>query len=339
MVRTRRWSLEDKETVRAGYDRTAAGVAALAGQLGRTVPSINGMAKKLHLKHEHPRWTREDIDYLKEHIGLTPDDEICAHLHRTRAALHIACVRKLRRGKLSNIFTARNVASIVGVGDAKTVVYWQKRGFLKGRRLFRQGPNLVWHFDPDDIEKCLRKRPWLVDLTRAENHSYFRSVILEEYERDSWYTSGEASILLGFKDPECVKRWARRGLLKSDRKPMGGAGGEWIIRGSAIEIFKANILPGLLIEHRLKAMRTRRQIKLDKGMPIQLKMIWNLACPHCGEMVTIEAHPRLHGDQVSQLYKVRVNGTCVHQMVLDKDQADVARALRQKKEGLCDSKQ
>ncbi len=64
-----------------------------------------------------PIWTEEELLYLDDNYGVLPAERICRHLGRSRNALKIAAYRKLNHiNQRSNIYTAREVARIVGVG-------------------------------------------------------------------------------------------------------------------------------------------------------------------------------------------------------------------------------
>lgn len=111
------------------------------------------------------------------------------------------------------------------------------RGFIKGKRApFSYGLNRVWRFEYEDIVRCIRKRPWLVQIKRMEQ-SYFRTIALQEYQSNPWYTSGEAAPLLGLVDRDAVQRYIKRGWLRADRRPGAGGHGEYVIRQKDIDAF------------------------------------------------------------------------------------------------------
>jgi len=111
------------------------------------------------------------------------------------------------------------------------------RGFIKGTRApFSYGLNRVWSFEYEAIIECIRKRPWLAHIKRMEQ-SYFRTVALEEYQSNPWYTCGEAAPLLGLVDHNAVQRYIKRGWLRADRKPGAGGLGQYVIRQRDIDVF------------------------------------------------------------------------------------------------------
>lgn len=102
----------------------------------------------------------------------------------------------------------------------------------------------MWAFQEEDIVTCLRARPWLAVKNRMPEH-FFRSIVLEEWKRDPWYSADQAAPFLGRRNRNCVLRYIRDGLLEAERVPrvlVGSSGpdGCWLIRKSAIDKFLAH---------------------------------------------------------------------------------------------------
>ncbi len=129
---------------------------------------------------KEPPWIEDELEFLADNYGRISVEDICRRLNRSPNSLKIISFRKLGINQKSNIYTARALASDLGVSCAKIIVAWYDRGYLKGKLApFRNGPNHVWFFDYDDIVECLRQRPWLCRLNGMN-----RSVLL--FWRQCW---------------------------------------------------------------------------------------------------------------------------------------------------------
>jgi len=279
-------------------------------------------------------WSEEDLQYLSDTYGLIPNKELAERLHRSEVAM-LGRAGKLHIRATDNFYTASELARTLGIGR-KPIENWVRKGWLKSslihhpdirrenalwsqhgfhdRRLqdfdpHRRGPK--HHFTEEDVIKCLRQRPWLVDLKCMERH-YFHSVVIREWQRDPWYNCQEAAALLGLKADNAVKRYIHRGWLLAERKPGTGSWkGEWIIRRSAIKKFLAN---DPRPSHRYNAFSKARKLGLrQEGRPTRIGMVWNFSCPRCGQEVRIMAPPDMMGPEVREKFiSIYVNGTCLH---------------------------
>jgi hypothetical protein len=225
--------------VRAGYNGTSGSVEALAAKLHRTPCSIKGQVQELKLgKKKVPNWSADDLQYLRKHYGLLPDEEICSHLHRTRNGIVIAAKRHLHINRKRNAYTARAMARVLGVADSKTITEtWMSKGYIVGRKSpTHSGMHLMWRFDRKDIDECLKARPWLVDIEKVKVR-HFRKIILAEFTRDPWYSTAQAAPFLGVH-PHTLVKYLNQGLIAAVKKPSMCWQGEWILRRSAIDKYR-----------------------------------------------------------------------------------------------------
>jgi len=187
---------------------------------------------------KEPVWAEWELEFLLDNYGILPAEVIARRLRRSTNSLKIICVRKLGINQRSNIYTARAAAKELGISDAKIIVAWHDKGYLKGTRApFKYGNNYVWFFDYDDIIECLQKRPWLCNLKRMPE-GYFRSIVKTEWEKDRWYDKTEAGKFLGLADGNPIYRYIKKGWLPAVRRPRGGGLGAWILRHSALAEFQ-----------------------------------------------------------------------------------------------------
>jgi len=239
-----RWTDREDALVREHYggeNRCAETADALAVLLDRPFNGIRGRVVKLGLTKKRPRWTQADLDFLNDNYGVMSDADLGRRLGgRSVNALKIISFRRLNGvNRKTNLYTARTIARTVGVDD-KAVVAWLKRGYIRGKKSgIGAGKSLVWNFQYDDIVRCLRRRPWLVNRKKAEE-SYFRTIAQEQWDSNPWYSCGEAAYYLGLVDHNVVKRFIRRGWLKAERRAGAGGLGELIIREKELRRFLDN---------------------------------------------------------------------------------------------------
>lgn len=260
-----------------------------------------------------PPWSTEGLEYLREHYGKTPDRTLARRLNRSRNAIVLVARRKLNgQRRKDNFYTAAELARIIGTPCAQKVVDWVGRGWLKGTKSWMcQGPYKLWRFSEREITRCLRQRPWLVDVRRMEE-SFFRSVVIEEWKRDPWYGAAQAAPQLGVTTLHVVHRYIHLGWLPAERKPGGPHQGVWIIRKSAIEAFLQNDpRPGYKAS---TIGASRRRAILPSGRPTKQAVIWALLCPRCSDQVKVTASPGLFGPEVKERFIAQhVNGgPCSH---------------------------
>lgn len=260
-------------------------------------------------------WTEDELTYLANKYGLVSLKTLAKNLQRTKGAVYLATKKVLHHQRIyDNFYTANELARLFGV-DAKTIVFWVDRGWLKGRRApYYQGQNRFWIFTERCVIRLLKDRPWLIDMERIEEH-YFRSLVKAEWERDPWYSCDEAAQLLSIKTPDAVQRYIHFGWLPAAKRPGGPWQGKWIIRRSAIDAFLEND-PRQKHRHDMVRASRLKIIKRD-GRPIKVYMLWQLECPHCKMVVKIITPPKMFGSEVRQRFiNLYVNGACSHGSVV-----------------------
>ncbi len=255
------------------------------------------------------KWTPEELEYLSNHYGLVSDKTIACNLNRSVYGVAWAAHRLGLRRK-DNLYTATELARILGVAYTGRVIGWVRRGWLKCRRgPLKAGLNRAWVFNERTVAKFLRQYPWIIDLRSMPEH-YFRSVVRREWERDPWYTVEQAVPLFGFTNSDAVYRYINRGWLLAERKPWG-CHRAWIIRHSSIESFLKN---DPRPEHKYIAASTaRKRFIVLSGRPSRLAVLWVIKCPSCGQEVTVTASPKLRGPRVRETFiELYANGNCTH---------------------------
>ncbi len=265
------------------------------------------------------KWTLDELQYLSDHYGLVSDKTIARNLGRSAKAVVESARNRLHTRRRDNFYSASELTRTLGLADSqgRKILTWVEQGWLKARK----GPTAggrkgksrllsrMWTFRENSIVKCLRRRPWLVDLATMPEH-YFRSVVKREWQRDPWYTVRQLHSLLGSQNT--ILRYIRLGWLVAEKKPCGGPNGcILVIRGSAIEAFLADDpRPGSKFKAQSEG---ERRLFLESGRASKLAVVWLLRCPSCGQEVEVSAPPQLYGPQVREEFiRLYVNGNCEH---------------------------
>lgn len=243
-----RWTEAEKDVVRKGYDGTKSSIEAMAAQLNMTFNAVKSQVQTLDLfkRKKEPDWTEDELEYLGTHYGLVPDEQICNHLGRSQNGIVLAAKRYLHINRKMNFLTGHELARVFGIPCSKTITQtWVRKGFIKGRKSPTHcGKTKMWCFTEDDALKCLKARPWLVDLRRMEDHNSYRQIIEAEWKRDPWYQPVQAARMLGMPYSRIMKE-LKRGRIEADKKPGASWAGEWIIRRSGIQAYLEKRVGGM----------------------------------------------------------------------------------------------
>jgi hypothetical protein len=263
-------------------------------------------------KYNRP-WETSDLEYLNDNYGVTPDPVVCRHLKRSVNALKIISYRKLKINRKTNIYTARNVADLLGVSCSKTITAWMRKGWLKGEKTtIRCGGGLIWNFPYDNIEAFVRAHPWFFNRNKMEE-SYFRAIVKEEFDKDPWYTLPQACKFIGVSYiSSAMASYIKKKWLHPVKKPVeGGNHWTWIFRKSDLDAFMANDPRRYNIR---RAIKSRQAKRLNEGKAVELYMVWKMKCPVCKRPVRIEANAHIRSDGVKDLFiaKFCPDGKCQH---------------------------
>jgi hypothetical protein len=308
-----RWTDEERDIVRQRYDGTRASAEAIARELGGlTFLQVRGQVQKLKLGHPSEKWSPEDLAFLRKNYGLVPDEVIEKKLKRTHNSIILTVKRRLQINRKSNFYTARELAKILGISCSKTITEtWMPRKWIRGiKSPVRCGPNIMWSFKEEEITRCLRARPYLVEISDIQEEHLFRSVVQEEWDRDPWYGLEEAGYLLDVGDNAVVK-YIRRGDLPATKKTGGPWQGVWIVRRSAIEEFLKN--DRRFKVHMQKLEMSRKVLRFERGEAWMLGKLWLILCPGCRRHVEVLAPKQLdYKEIVPKFVEAFVKGGCHH---------------------------
>lgn len=308
-----RWTEKETRVVRREYKGTAASAEAIAAKLGLRPRQVKSKIQTLGIRRGSRLWTERELQYLSDNYGVKPDTEICLYLRRTRYAI-ILRAKRMKINRKMNGFTASELARVLGLACSKTITdTWMPNGLIEGcKSPTLAGRNLMWFFTDEQIEACLRRRPWLVNLKKVESYNNFRRVVQDEWNRDPWYTAVAAGPKLGVCS-DVLKRYIGQGWLKGEKMPGPGRT-QWVIRQSAIDEFLKNDRRRELATEHMLAGRRRRAFECGRG--VVAGRLWEMRCPLCGKIQTLLADYKTSGTDVSLWYREH-NDECPHGKVLD----------------------
>lgn len=237
------WTAEEDNLLRQHYHgkhRNRRTLEMLAGITGRRFVAVRYRVKKLNLVTVKRTWSREELGYLAEYYGVLPAAEVAKHLKRSVNALKIASYRKLGLNQRSNIYSASEVARLLGV-DSHKVTRWAESGLVKATKgNLGCGYNRVWCFNEESIDALLKSQPWIIPDFHRMEISQFRSIVEAQWYKDPWFTCRKAAPRLGVTHPEAVKRYIRNGWLTAHRAPCTHGYFVLVIRRSEIDKFIQN---------------------------------------------------------------------------------------------------
>lgn len=191
-------------------------------------PLLRARALKTHHRYV---WTPERLETLCELMerGLS-DAEIARRMQTTAAAVHLAHKRYNLPRRRAMVLTAHDVARLLGKKCAKSVIRWIEDGMLRGRRGFKQGPNLTWLVTWQSLEAFVRdERYWPAwDPARVTNRELLR---VANRPNLRFLTHAEVADICGV-ERQTVSTWIRKGWLRAVRY------GNWHVREDWLAEFR-----------------------------------------------------------------------------------------------------
>jgi len=193
------------------------------------------------------RWSEADLMTLEDMIcaGRT-DAQIGRVLACTTTAIRV--VRK-RRGipcRRKVLHSANTIAKRLGIPCSKTVTWWLREGYLKGRRGQRCGLNRSWYVTEEALLDFLADaRYWHLWGPERIQDANLRQWVTEARNGALFLTTGEVAARLSVAHAT-VHSYIQKGLLPAVRR------GNWLIRAADLVGF---VLP---CERSKKGISNRR---------------------------------------------------------------------------------
>ncbi len=166
-----------------------------------------------------PDWSPKHRAMLRRLIqaGLSYD-EIAEAMGRTPAAIRIACKRyTIRLLRAPGVYTAREIAALLGLPCSKTVAHWIAEGMLAAHNGGRADRPL-WRIQRDDLMGFMAEPLyWMAWRVGRVVDPYLRAYA--EQLRDGqpgWYTPGQVARHYG-AGRNTPQQWIERGFIQSQR--------------------------------------------------------------------------------------------------------------------------
>jgi hypothetical protein len=128
----------------------------------------------LELRTEARRWTAEEDEYLREHLGQQSPWAIGRHLGRTQMAVQSRAAKLRLSGQVSTGYCISDLAEVFGVRRAR-VGGWVSRGLL-GRPVRWQGTRVA----ESAVLRFVHRYPHEYDLRRVDE-LWFKSIVFGKF--------------------------------------------------------------------------------------------------------------------------------------------------------------
>lgn len=173
-------------------------------------------------------WTADEVTYLEAQFGRASDEAIARHLGRTVVGIRLKA-RRLGLRKKDAGLTATSVAQIFGIDATVVSKVWLRRGLLRSRRPYLQGPNRVHLVMEEEVERFIREHGEYVDIDKMAESPY-RDLALAG---GRWHSLPDVQRITG-RNAHVLS-----GELSRGRWPARKRGAHWMIHESQLEAISA----------------------------------------------------------------------------------------------------
>jgi len=164
----------------------------------------------------HRHWTKEEEQFLAEHIGRMTDAEIGEKIDRTENAVKVHRVREMGikgPSKAAGLVTAHQASKLLGLLERRKPAYWVDRGLLRGWLMpARRKIRLI---DRSDLERfVVNPMNWIYfDIDQVRDARLLRLISLrKERWGDEWWTTPQVAAHHGVHTKD-VTRVIKHGKL------------------------------------------------------------------------------------------------------------------------------
>lgn len=191
-------------------------------------------------------WTRDEVAYLEGRFGSQSDAAIAKHLGRSVLGVRLKA-KRLGLHKRDAGVSARQVALIFGIDETVASKVWIRRGLLRSRRPFYQGPHPIHLVAEVNVERFIREHPEYIDVEKMPESCY-----RDLAARDPWISLTEVHRLTG-RNRHAVSLLIRAGELHGAKR-----GAHWYMPRSQVARIRH------LAPERIAESVWRREVVLER---------------------------------------------------------------------------
>lgn len=200
----------------------AASNSSLSALLDMAVARSNAQFKRIGGRE----WTREEDQFIKDHLGWMTDAEMAESLGRTEVAVHLRWDRDLGLlgpSKAPDVITANKAALLLGI-DAHKTAHWVDVGLIPGRLM--HGPRGIRLIQREDLRRwALNPENWIYFNPRKITDRPLRHMAMRRMERwgDEWWSTRQVARYHKVSTQD-VKRYIQLGRIQArqTRVSLGG---------------------------------------------------------------------------------------------------------------------
>jgi len=220
------------------------------------------------------RWTKEEENYIRDHIGRLTYDELGVELERSQNAIHIRQVRKglPSPSKRPGWLTGHKAAQALGV-DIHTIMLLVKSGSLPVEIIYPETRRIMNIRIVTLYRWATRPENWIHFKVEKMKDKHLQSLVIKAKVRwgDRWVSTGAAERILGVGDGDghLINRRIHLGRIPEARK-----NGNWFIPLSVVERLHGTIGSGKGGNNKLACLNSREVTRADQWMMKARGMGW-----------------------------------------------------------------
>lgn len=173
-------------------------------------------------RRKTPKWSLDEIEFLRKSAGTLSDEEMASALGRTPTGIKVFRTRRKILGVTRSAtawLTASKIAAMLGI-DQHKVTYWCRVGLLKSKEYRQDVNSRIYYIASREAVKrwCVNPANWVYFDWRQIKDEKIRRLCQLRAERwgDEWWTTNQVAQYHGVENKDVV-RLIDRGEIKAYR--------------------------------------------------------------------------------------------------------------------------